>query len=48
MFEGQYGWKMPQDVEIDVFSRSGQSFLMYAKRGRSWIALFDPVGPRSE
>ena len=31
-----------------MFSRSGQAFLMYAKRGRSWIALFDPVGPDSE
>jgi phosphatidylglycerol lysyltransferase len=31
-----------------LFSMSGESFLMYAKRGRSWIALFDPVGPRAE
>jgi phosphatidylglycerol lysyltransferase len=31
-----------------MFSTTGQSFLMYAKRGRSWIALFDPVGPASE
>ncbi len=31
-----------------LFSRSGQSFLMYAKRGRSWVALFDPVGPAQE
>ena len=27
-----------------LFSNSGNSFLMYAKRGRSWVALFDPVG----
>ena len=27
-----------------LFSSSGNSFLMYAKRGRSWVALFDPVG----
>jgi len=31
-----------------MFSSSGKSFLMYAKRGRSWIALFDPTGPREE
>ncbi|MGB3549732.1 MAG: bifunctional lysylphosphatidylglycerol flippase/synthetase MprF [Candidatus Binatus sp.] len=27
-----------------LFSSSGNSFLMYAKRGRSWVGLFDPVG----
>jgi phosphatidylglycerol lysyltransferase len=31
-----------------LFSESGRSFLMYAVSGRSWIALGDPVGPRSE
>jgi phosphatidylglycerol lysyltransferase len=31
-----------------LFSNSGNSFLMYAKRGRSWVALFDPVGERDE
>jgi len=31
-----------------MFSGSGQAFLMFARRGRSWIALFDPVGPRAE
>ncbi len=31
-----------------LFSASGKSFLMYATRGRSWIALFDPVGPSEE
>ncbi len=31
-----------------LFSESGRSFLMFGKRGRSWIALFDPVGPREE
>jgi phosphatidylglycerol lysyltransferase len=31
-----------------LFSDSGRSFLMFGKRGRSWIALFDPVGPREE
>ncbi|MDG4897702.1 bifunctional lysylphosphatidylglycerol flippase/synthetase MprF [Mesorhizobium sp. WSM4976] len=28
-----------------LFSDSGNAFIMYGKRGRSWIALFDPVGP---
>jgi phosphatidylglycerol lysyltransferase len=28
-----------------LFSQAGTAFLMYGKRGRSWIALFDPVGP---
>lgn len=31
-----------------MFSPSGESFLMYANRGRSWIALYDPVGPSHE
>lgn len=31
-----------------VFSRSRRAFLMYAKRGRSWVALHDPVGPPQE
>ena len=31
-----------------MFSESGRAFLMFGKRGRSWIALFEPVGPRGE
>jgi phosphatidylglycerol lysyltransferase len=31
-----------------LFSASRRTFLMYAKRGRSWVALYDPVGPREE
>lgn len=31
-----------------LFSASGASFLMYSQRGRSWIALFEPVGPIAE
>jgi phosphatidylglycerol lysyltransferase len=31
-----------------LFSESGRTFLMFGKRGRSWIALFEPVGPRDE
>ncbi len=31
-----------------LFSDSGRTFLMYAKRGRNWVALHDPVGPREE
>jgi phosphatidylglycerol lysyltransferase len=31
-----------------VFSHSRRAFLMYAKRGRSWVALHDPVGPPEE
>lgn len=31
-----------------LFSRSRKSFLMFAKRGRSWVALFDPVGLQQE
>ncbi len=27
-----------------LFSDSGQSFIMFGKRRRSWVALFDPVG----
>lgn len=30
------------------FSQSGESFLMFGVRGRSWIALGPPVGKRSE
>ncbi len=28
-----------------LFSPAGDAFLMYGRQGRSWIALFDPVGP---
>lgn len=28
-----------------MFSEDGRAFLMYGRQGRSWIALFDPVGP---
>jgi phosphatidylglycerol lysyltransferase len=31
-----------------LFSRSGQSMLMFGKHGRSWIALFDPIGRDDE
>jgi len=31
-----------------LFSQTGDAFIMYGKRGRSWIALFDPVGPVEE
>ena len=31
-----------------LFSASGKSFIMYAKQGRSWIALSDPVGAQQE
>jgi phosphatidylglycerol lysyltransferase len=31
-----------------LFSASGRSLLMYAKHGRSWVALYDPIGPRDE
>jgi phosphatidylglycerol lysyltransferase len=31
-----------------LFSTSGQSFLMFGVRGRSWIALCPPVGRRDE
>lgn len=29
-----------------LFSEKGDAFIMYGKQGRSWIALFDPVGNR--
>ncbi|MDE1159438.1 MAG: phosphatidylglycerol lysyltransferase domain-containing protein [Neorhizobium sp.] len=29
-----------------LFSACGEAFIMYARSGRSWIALFDPVGAR--
>ena len=31
-----------------LFSDSGRSFLMFATRGRTWVALGDPVGPPAE
>ena len=31
-----------------LFSPARTAFLMYARRGRSWVALYDPVGPRQE
>ena len=29
-----------------LFSEDGRGFVMYGRQGKSWIALFDPVGPR--
>jgi phosphatidylglycerol lysyltransferase len=31
-----------------MFSDNGKAFIMYGIQGRSWIALFDPVGPAEE
>lgn len=31
-----------------LFSESGRAFVMFGRRGGSWVALFDPVGPRDE
>jgi phosphatidylglycerol lysyltransferase len=31
-----------------MFSDNGEAFIMYGIQGRSWIALFDPVGPAEE
>ena len=31
-----------------LFSASGNSFIMYGVQGRSWVALYDPVGPAAE
>jgi phosphatidylglycerol lysyltransferase len=31
-----------------MFSQSGRTFIMYGIQGRSWIALFDPVGAPEE
>src|SRR5262249_31006919 len=30
-----------------LFSRPRDAFIMYGRHGRSWVALSDPVGPRS-
>jgi phosphatidylglycerol lysyltransferase len=31
-----------------LFSASRKAFVMFGRQGRSWISLFDPVGPRDE
>ena len=31
-----------------MYSTSGKAFVMFGRQGRSWISLFDPVGPRAE
>jgi phosphatidylglycerol lysyltransferase len=31
-----------------LFSESGEGFLMYGVKGRSWVAMGDPVGPVAE
>jgi phosphatidylglycerol lysyltransferase len=31
-----------------LFSGTGNAMLTYGKHGRSWIALFDPIGPEEE
>lgn len=29
-----------------LFSEDRRAFIMYGRHGRSWVALFDPIGPR--
>ncbi|TAA41345.1 bifunctional lysylphosphatidylglycerol flippase/synthetase MprF [Pseudoxanthomonas winnipegensis] len=29
-----------------LFSEKGDAFVMFGRKGKSWVALFDPVGPR--
>ncbi|MCQ8783225.1 bifunctional lysylphosphatidylglycerol flippase/synthetase MprF [Mangrovibrevibacter kandeliae] len=29
-----------------IFSEDGDAFIMFARQNRSWVALFDPIGPR--
>ncbi|MDI7862324.1 bifunctional lysylphosphatidylglycerol flippase/synthetase MprF [Rhizobiaceae bacterium n13] len=29
-----------------LYSPDGRAFIMYGRQGRSWIALFDPIGPQ--
>lgn len=31
-----------------MFTESARAFVMFGRRGRSWIALFDPVGAKAE
>lgn len=31
-----------------LFSESGRSFIMFGRNGRSWVGLFDPVGPQDD
>ncbi len=31
-----------------LFSESGKAFVMFGRHGRSWVSLFDPVGPPDE
>jgi phosphatidylglycerol lysyltransferase len=31
-----------------LFSASGNAFVMFGRQGRSWVSLFDPIGPRNE
>lgn len=31
-----------------LFAASGKAFVMFGRHGRSWISLFDPIGPRGE
>ncbi|WP_159999761.1 bifunctional lysylphosphatidylglycerol flippase/synthetase MprF [Roseomonas sp. 18066] len=31
-----------------LFSEQGDSFIMYGRRGRSWVALGGPVGPKAQ
>jgi phosphatidylglycerol lysyltransferase len=31
-----------------TFSESGNAFIMFGRRGRSWVSLFDPIGPQNE
>lgn len=38
------GWLAMTGDKALLFHESGEAFLMYARRGRSMVALFDPIG----
>ena len=48
MSEDPQAWLSQTGDKRFLFSETGKSFIMYAVRGGSWIALGDPVGDRAE
>ncbi|WP_445619311.1 bifunctional lysylphosphatidylglycerol flippase/synthetase MprF [Kushneria sp. Sum13] len=42
------GWLAMTGDKAFLFNDSQSAFIMYARHGRSMVALFDPVGPASE
>jgi len=46
--EATYAWLAMMGDKSFLFNEGNNAFIMYGVEGRSWIAMGDPIGPKSE